>query len=281
MQCIVLAVTAMAVLLVGCGGMGGGSSSGGLLQANGQGFAGFLLVDARTGKVESRDELPDLASNPAYRSDTIVFRRVAGGSPVLGTSTGESYRELEDELRYGACSNAEFFLAVFELTSAQQLRLGQVTDATQLATGTDLPLQDSSAAQIEILLAEVRSRTGLKLRLPSANEWEHACRAGSGALFSWGDTTTDTTANRHAVTTLTGASGPARVGQRQANALGFFDMHGNVWEMTADESPDASRRIICGGSWRDPLLQARSANRVELPTLVPHPLVGVRLALNR
>lgn len=272
---------ALILLLAGCGGMGTGDSNGAFAQAAGDGFAGFLLVDAGTGVVTTRGDVPDLATNPAYRSDIIVFRRIPGGAPVLGTSPFEAYREPDDEQRHGVRAIQEHFLAVFELTDAQFQRLRRAVDPQVPASGTDRPQVGRSAAEVDALVAGYRAHTGLRIRLPRADEWEHACRAGSGGLFSWGDLATDTTANQHAVTALSKASWMAPVGGLQANAFGLHDMHGNVWELTADESDDGSSRVICGGSWRDPVLQGRCANRLHLPALAAHPLVGVRLALDR
>ena len=57
---------------------------------------------------------------------------------------------------------------------------------------------------------------------------------------------------------------------REPNALGLFDTHGNLWELTSDGH-------IRGGSWRDGVISARAANLVELGGQYEHALVGARL----
>jgi formylglycine-generating enzyme required for sulfatase activity len=69
--------------------------------------------------------------------------------------------------------------------------------------------------------------TGQEIRLPSEAEWEHACRAGTTGLYAgrigemgW---------SRH---NSWGRVHP--VAQKQPNAWGLYDMHGNVWEWCLD-----------------------------------------------
>jgi hypothetical protein len=96
--------------------------------------------------------------------------------------------------------------------------------------------------------------------LPTEAQWEYACRAGTTTAFSWGNTIN----GEHANGPSSGYAQTRNVGFYPANLWGFFDMHGNVWEWTADASSPYtassqvdpynqggtdSYRVSRGGSW--------------------------------
>ena len=70
--------------------------------------------------------------------------------------------------------------------------------------------------------------------------------------------------------TANNTRGARSVGQRGANSLGIFDIHGNVAELTSDIH-------LRGGSWNDPLSTARAAHRANMDPSTRHLLAGVRL----
>ncbi len=63
--------------------------------------------------------------------------------------------------------------------------------------------------------------------LPTPKEWEYACKAGSESKYSTGVDITLEQANFQG-----GATTP--VDRYPPNSWGFYDMHGNVWEITSD-----------------------------------------------
>jgi formylglycine-generating enzyme required for sulfatase activity len=66
-------------------------------------------------------------------------------------------------------------------------------------------------------------------RLPTEAEWEYACKAGTGTVFSSGDTLTGSQANIDYIHGKT-----IKVGCFAPNPWGLYDMHGNIWEWCWD-----------------------------------------------
>jgi formylglycine-generating enzyme required for sulfatase activity len=124
----------------------------------------------------------------------------------------------------------------------------------------------------------------LEARLPTEAEWEYACRAGSTGFFSGLDFQRHTlhASRPYGIAEFAwyaGTSGNENirirpVAQKKPNAWGFYDMHGNVWELCSDHfqkytgSPidpigknnwhDFSCR---GGSYNSEATECRSAAR--------------------
>ncbi len=117
----------------------------------------------------------------------------------------------------------------------------------------------------------LRNRSGF--RLPTAAEWEYACRAGSTTRFSSGDLETDLNKMGWWKENSGGHTHP--VGLKNPNAWGLFDMYGNVCEWGWDwrgrpsggrvDSPTATfedaLRVKCGGSWSRDAHACRSSAR--------------------
>lgn len=175
-------------------------------------------------------------------------------------------------------------------------------------------------------------RTGLDVSLPSEAQWEYACRAGSAATFHYGGLDQDfgrfeNMADRtfatfgykgkretgmfqvaNGIDYLVaegvdnadrrfddGACMTAPIDDRQANAFGVCDMHGNVAEWTlslyrpypyaaADGRNDMDakgERVVRGGSYLDRPARCRSAARYSYPPWQKVYNVGFRIVVNQ
>ena len=136
--------------------------------------------------------------------------------------------------------------------------------------------------------------TGLTYRLPSEAEWEYAARAGNSTAFWWGDAIgVDRAVCAGCSTGAEDITLP--VGSLGANPFGLYDVHGNVWEWTADcwngtyagapgdsvawTTGECEKRVLRGGSWGIEPIKLRSAHRRGDETTLRSGKRGLRVAL--
>ena len=136
------------------------------------------------------------------------------------------------------------------------------------------------------------SATGM--RLPSEAEWEYACRAGTTTAFNNGSSD-DATAGTIAWYSSNSGGKTRPVGGKAANALGLYDMSGNVLEWVKDRyglypsgaqtnpvGPASGTFRVCrGGSWDSSNSSSlRSSLRVYFSPDTPGDTIGFRVVRN-
>jgi formylglycine-generating enzyme required for sulfatase activity len=273
--------------LSSCSVPGSGSSSGEIIADLALSQSTFLVVDIASGQITGYAALSDLTSNSAYRSTKLVFRLIPTGNVTLGAATDTLGAGVDASA--SSASVGRFYCAVFEVTQAQWQLIAGTTPwitasvlppgaAGTLTTDSDKPAYSLSKDSVAAAVQAHNSGKPYRLAIPTNLQWERACRADAATPFSWGsDANSRTAALPYAVVAETAgtALGPSAVAQTQPNAFDLYDTHGNVWEITHTGLTSHLR----GGSWFDPLSQARCSNLVSIDRGTAHVLAGVRFVL--
>jgi len=178
----------------------------------------------------------------------MVMLLVPPGDFMMGSPLSESGRN-SDERQHPCKISKAFYLSQNEVSQMEyESVMGKLPSFFKRA---DLPVESVSWT----LCKEFFSKTSGALRFPSEAEWEYACRAGTTTAFSFGESITPVQVNYEDKQTV-------GCGSLAANAWGFHEMHGNVWEWCEDTygeyraqgdeaaivNSDASYRVLRGGS---------------------------------
>lgn len=141
---------------------------------------------------------------------------------------------------------------------------------------------------------------GVRVRLPTSDEWEYACRAGTRTIFSFGDdvrliaryANAADASNPELIAAASyddGYPDTAPVSSFLANAWGLHDTHGNVWEWCqgpylADPMDPASAAAGMadsrGGSYMDGPGSMESGHRNPLPVDTRTSTLGFRVVVD-
>jgi len=150
-----------------------------------------------------------------------------------------------------------FWMGVYEVTQREYEAMGCVNKSSYL--DPDMPVQDVLWQRAAEFCRKLSEKESVTYRLPTEAEWEYACRANKGAMYSIGELP------EHAWYKDNSGLKPHPVGQLKPNAWGLYDICGNVWEWCSDlfsrtyyeKSPTddpkggnkGSDRVLRGGCW--------------------------------
>ena len=147
------------------------------------------------------------------------------------------------------------------------------------STGYDVetyfPVYYVSWNDVQDFIDELNSLAGQSYRLCTEAEWEYAARAGTTTTWYCGDD--ESCVNDIAWHTFGNSFSTHRVGQKEPNAWGLYDMSGNVAEWVQDwyatgyyaispttdpQGPSSGEwRVNRGGTWGGSPLDCRSSSR--------------------
>ncbi|MBI1862224.1 MAG: formylglycine-generating enzyme family protein [Deltaproteobacteria bacterium] len=243
---------------------------------------GLVLCFAILGAVQkvSLGESPEIRSIDASQK-YFEFVPVKPGTFKMGSPEGEVEHESNEKQREVTLTKP-FQIQTTEVT--QSLWKKVMKSNPSHFKGANLPVETVSWNDAQEFIKRLNARHGgggYRYRLPTEAEWEYSARGGNaisseemqsayffgndvGKLGDFAWFTENSGGKTHAV------------GTRGANALGLYDMNGNVWEFVQDlylddlsglasvdplNETSGYWRVMRGGRWGSVARLLRSANR--------------------
>ena len=246
----------------------------------------FDAADARrrqvaAGAAERRVTIGDGVTLALVRIPAGTFARPASTGAVTIAQgywmsaceiTNRQYREFEPAHDSGYSRDFRFRLPV---TGRQGRALNE----------PDQPVVRVSWEDARDFCRWLSEKAGLRVTLPTEDQWEYACRAGTASPYSFGEVGADFSPYANlADQPLFGLGDPrfndgavvtTTVGHYRPNAWGLYDMHGNAAEWTLTAAGE--RRVVRGGSFYDGPVAARSGARLVYPPWQRVHNVGFRI----
>jgi hypothetical protein len=231
------------------------------------------------------DHLPPAIDLPLSRSSAVRLLRMDPGLFIRGSPKEELGRRTNELAPDRLVIVKPFFIGIYEVTQAQFGAImprspsywrGNPSWPIDQVNWSDVAGGNGFLARLNRILTTRYGGT-LVADLPSEDEWEYACRAGTQTSFNNGRniTNVDSDAALDPLANYNRAAGgsPKAVGSYLPNAWGLYDMHGNVSEW-------CQNRYLRGGSWQAKAANCRAAWRTQISAdASPSNQVGFRLVL--
>ncbi len=223
-------------------------------------------------------------------SFTMVF--IPDGEFIMGSPEGEG-RDREHPQHLVKITSG-FWMGQTEVTQALwQAVMG--SNPSYFSDCDQCPVEKVNWKDCQDFLSKLNSLKGSSFRLPTAAEWEYACRAGTTTAYSFGND--PSVLGDYAWFWNNSSNKTHPVAQKQPNPWGLCDMHGNVWEWCQDyhdyygpnyysqgpvddprNDTESRYRVLRGGSYVNNQFILRSAFRFgDFPDCY-HDNIGLRLA---
>ena len=227
---------------------------------------------------------------------------VEGGTFTMGCTSEQGGECDSDESSTRQTTISSFYIGMLEVTQGQWERVMGTSIYQQrdkadsswslYGVGADYPMYYVSWEEAKEFCIRLSRQTGKTYRLPTEAEWEYAARGGKkneGTKYSGGWSI-------DAVAWYDGNSGSTThpCGTKMSNALGLYDMSGNVWEWCEDwygsqylqydnNNPRGAAqgfsRVVRGGSWFNDAEYCRVTDRIDFTPSYRDSHLGFRVVL--
>jgi len=253
-------------------------------------------IDKKEGQAISSDDIVI-----TIKSVSFVMKPVEGGTFQMGSENNDGIAD-DDEKPTHSVTVSSFYISEIEVTQGLwEAVMGTtviyqrnlVNSSSPLrGLGADLPMYYVNWYECQEFIRRLNSQTGKCFRLPTEAEWEYASKggnkrndfkyAGSNSLANVAWYSDNSNSSSHPVKSKT------------PNAIGLFDMSGNVWEWCQDwygyynnnieTNPigpaDGSKRVVRGGSWYSNSSYCRVTKRYKIDPGYRDTCYGFRLVLD-
>ena len=222
--------------------------------------------------------------DPFINSLDMEFVLIPAGTYTMGAHGAHQGREVT--------ISQPFYLGKYPVTQAQWMAIMETNPSR--FPGEDHPVESVSWDDVQVFIRTLNTRLNAregsrKYRLPTEAEWEYAARAGATTAYCFGSDARQLEAYAWYAANARGT--PHLVGQRQPNAWGLHDMHGNVWEWIQDwygtypaepgrdpQGPaSGSHRLRRGGGWHSDAQECSAAYRSTIKAGDRYSTLGFRL----
>lgn len=230
----------------------------------------------------------------------MAFTCISAGTFLMGSRFDEPLRRI-DERQHKVTISADFYMQTTPVTQKQWIAVM----GTQPWFGKKSVLEEPNCPAVFVswndcreFIYRLNSREYTNsYRLPTEAEWEYACRGDCPNIFCYGEAPEQLTdfAWFEVNAYDTGNHYPHPVAQKKPNALGLYDMHGNVWEWCEDiygfypsgqamdpkGSSAGDKQVKRGGAWNNYSGLCRSASRHSSTANTKNSRTGFRLVKQR
>jgi formylglycine-generating enzyme required for sulfatase activity len=195
------------------------------------------------------------------------------------------YLITQDQYQYVMADSPNFFPSYFSREGVEKEKVKAFKDTNWFPMEC---VSWDSAQEFCRRLSELpeEKKSGRRYRLPTEEEWEYACRAGTSTRYYFGDSLNASEANFNGNVGRTTPVGS----YANPNKFGLYDMHGNLWQWCEDfyvpyqkdpknPKPKTSR-VMRGGSFVNYGIDCRSASRSANSCSYGHVTTGFRVALS-